>query len=286
MPTQNLTQHNLYAQAVKVLESDFFVNDMGTAFVSQRKAEELLGLGDGTLRKHISRHHKNANTYNGLDAKLLQSVTTYYAIESRSKTEKALKFLAQLAEAGAKAFIYRMAGYQIDAKPMQAPAPLELSRMDLIKLAMLGDHFQANRKSPPNSNDSGRSSMNTNNTTQQPIVMFTPCVTPSIASTIETCLHFARLAEVAAVAGVAQESIEFTCNHVASLLDDLISEDHAAEVAACAEYATNACTICNTVDEEYYGAIKLLVKALIDLQERVERYDRYDMLGAGFGGAV
>ena len=138
MDTQNLTQHNLYAQAVKVLEEspDFFVNDMGEAFVSQRKAEELLGLGDGTLRKHISRHHKNANTSNGLDAKLLQSVTTYYAIESRSKTEKALKFLAQLAEAGAKAFIYRMAGYQIDAKPMQAPAPLELSRMDLIKLAM------------------------------------------------------------------------------------------------------------------------------------------------------
>ena len=128
--------------------------------------------------------------------------------------------------------------------------------------------------------------MNTNTTTQQSIVMFTPCVTKSISNVVETCLHFAHLAEVAAVAGVAQESIEFTCNHVASMLDDLTSEDHATEVAACAEYAANACTICNTVDEECYGAIKLLVKALIDLQERVERYNRYDMLGAGFGGAV
>ena len=121
--------------------------------------------------------------------------------------------------------------------------------------------------------------MNNTTTTQQPIVMFTPCVTPSIANVVETCLHFARLAEVAAITGTAQESIEFTCNHVASLLDDLTSEDHATEVAACAEYATNACTICNTMDEECYGAIKLLVKALIDLQERVARYDRYDMLG-------
>ena len=127
---------NMDALVSKEETSDFYITDVGDAYISQRKAAELLGVNDGTLRSYISRNHKLINTFNGLDSKLLQTATAYFAFESRTKSKKAAEFLAQLAEAGAKAFIYRMAGYQIDAKPMQAPAPRELSRMDLIKMAM------------------------------------------------------------------------------------------------------------------------------------------------------
>lgn len=127
--------------------------------------------------------------------------------------------------------------------------------------------------------------MNTNNTAiQQPVcVMFTPCVTPSIAYVIEPALHFARLAEIAAIAGAGQESVQFTLSHVSSMLDDVffedVAEDHRVELSAAIEYAGNAAEAANNAPDDCYGAIKLLVSALIDLQERVARYDRYDMLG-------
>ena len=100
----------------------------GEAYISQRKAEELLGLPSGTLRSWLSRNHQEANTINGLDAKLLQLATTYYAIESRAKTSEALSFLVTLSEAGAKAFLYHEAGYVMEAKKPEQ----ELSLFDSL----------------------------------------------------------------------------------------------------------------------------------------------------------
>lgn len=131
--------------------------------------------------------------------------------------------------------------------------------------------------------------------TAQPFFMlFTPDK-KTIAPVIETCLHFARLAEVAAIAGVQVEAVQYTIAHVASLLDDLSStkeaaEDHAPECAAVCEYAENALNAIlgmdNLLNHDDCGAIHLLVISLADLQERVARYARYDLLGADFGGAV
>ena len=101
---------------------DYTVTDSGEAFVSQRKAAELMGVNDNTLRSYISRNHKNDNTINGLDSKTLQSATMYFAIESRTPSKKAAELLAQLAEGGAKAFIYTQAGYKISAAPV-VPQP-------------------------------------------------------------------------------------------------------------------------------------------------------------------
>ena len=137
--------------------------------------------------------------------------------------------------------------------------------------------------------------MNTNtSTTQQPFfVLFTPDV-KTIAPVIETCLHFARLAEVAAIAGVQVDAVQYAIAHIASLLEDLTNtkeaEDHAPECAAVCEYAENALNAAmgmdNLLNHDDCGAIHLLVTSLADLQERVARYARYDSLGADFGGAV
>ena len=134
--------------------------------------------------------------------------------------------------------------------------------------------------------------MNTNtSTTQQPLFMLFMPDKKTIAPIIETCLHFARLAEVAAIAGVQIEAVQYTIAHVASLLEDLTSapesEGHAPECAAVCEYAENALNAAmgmdNLLNHDDCGAIHLLVKSLADLQERVARYDS---LGADFGGAV
>lgn len=101
----------------------------------------------------------------------------------------------------------------------------------------------------------------------------------TIAPVIETCLHFARLAEVAAIAGVQVEAVQYAIAHVASLLEDLSStkeaEDHAPEYAAVCEYAENALNAAmgmdNLLNHDDCGAIHLLVTALTDLQERVAR---------------
>lgn len=123
-------------------------------------------------------------------------------------------------------------------------------------------------------------------------ILFTPDK-KTIAPVIETCLHFSRLAEVAAIAGVQIEAVQYTIAHVASLLEDLTStkeaEDHAPECAAVCEYAENALNAAMGMDNllnHDCGAIHLLVSKLADLQARVARYDRYDALGADFGGAV
>ena len=110
-------------------------------------------------------------------------------------------------------------------------------------------------------------------------VLFAPDVKRSISPAIESSLHFARLAEVAAIAGAVPESVYFVLCHVSLALSDLESDDYATELNSVREYADNAALIAHITPDNCCGAINLLVKSLIDLQERVER-------SSGFGGAV
>ena len=127
--------------------------------------------------------------------------------------------------------------------------------------------------------------------TQEPLfVLFAPDLIPSISPVVESALHFALLSEIAAIAGTGQESVKFALSHVESMLDDVffddVAEDHRTELVAVLEYAKNATQAAHTTPEDCYGAIKPLVKALADLQERVAGYSLYDAMFAEFGGAA
>jgi len=108
--------------------TDFTVLDSGEAYISQRKAAELLGVNPKTLMSHILRRHPNTNTSKGLDAKTLQSAGTYFAYKSRTKSVVAEALCDKLMEAGAKAYIYHEAGYAFSATPKQPQTRVELAR--------------------------------------------------------------------------------------------------------------------------------------------------------------
>ena len=94
---------------------DFKVNSQtGEAFISIRKTAELLGIAKSTLFDHISRT-VNSDTKQGLTPEMLQISAQYYALSGK---QEAIELLAKLAEAGAKAFIYHEAGYQVSASPI------------------------------------------------------------------------------------------------------------------------------------------------------------------------
>lgn len=91
--------------------NQYTVSNDGKAWISQREVERVLGLSSGTITKHLktksaAKCSYNTNEFNQLDAKTLHSVSTYYA----RKNDKALDFALALGEAGARAYIYGMAG--------------------------------------------------------------------------------------------------------------------------------------------------------------------------------
>lgn len=96
---------------------DFTVDDSGAAFVSQRKLAEMIGVERVTIQKHIGRKYPdNIDISQGLSPELVQKVSTYYAMKGQPL---AIEFIGVLAEAGAKAWIYTQAGYELKAeKPL------------------------------------------------------------------------------------------------------------------------------------------------------------------------
>lgn len=68
-----------------VLVSDFKVNTVtGEAFVSQRKAAELLGVSHTAMQNHLSSCHPNYLNPEGLSPEIFQQVATYYAFQSKA----------------------------------------------------------------------------------------------------------------------------------------------------------------------------------------------------------
>lgn len=112
---------------------DFTVTETGDAYISQRKLEELLGLSNGTISKHISKQHPNYLVSKGLSVEMVEMVSTYYAFDTAKPTHKAKEFVRILTKAGAKAYIYNQAGYTMTAAK---PAELPQTRLEWIKLAL------------------------------------------------------------------------------------------------------------------------------------------------------
>jgi len=124
-----------------VLVSDFKVNTVtGEAFVSQRKAAELLGVSHTAIQNHLATCHPNYLNQEGLSPEIFQQVATYYAFQSKAINPTAQSTASKLMEAGAKAFIYREAGYNVGVTQVAMPTDL------VSALRLYADTLELNAK--------------------------------------------------------------------------------------------------------------------------------------------
>ena len=115
----------------------------GDAYISQRKLADILNVKDSTLRMHISRDHPQASTDQGLSPKMVFLVTAYFAYESKVSTQESRDLLKQIGEAGAKAYLYHLAGFSITAQR-------ESQKIDaLLKLLVRDKPSEWQRRFPP-----------------------------------------------------------------------------------------------------------------------------------------
>lgn len=91
-------------------QNDFTVLENGEAYISQRKAAELCGVGQSTLNEYF--RSNNIDVKQGISAENLNFSITHYAQKGR---ERAIGTLVKFAKAGAKAYIYHQAGYEVQA---------------------------------------------------------------------------------------------------------------------------------------------------------------------------
>lgn len=94
----------------------------GEAYISQRKAAELLGVANTSLQYYLENVLSRAGNYDtsqGLSSEIFAFPVQYYALDARTVTDKAKKLLRQITQAGAKAYLYHLAGYTMSAKPAE-----------------------------------------------------------------------------------------------------------------------------------------------------------------------
>ena len=96
---------------------DILIDQSGDAWIAQRKVAELCGLGKSAINDAIARKYSYAggwilNENNQLDAKSAYDAVVHFVKEGKPV---AIDTLCKIGEAGMKAFIYHLAGYQISA---------------------------------------------------------------------------------------------------------------------------------------------------------------------------
>ena len=143
MNTLNVTDSNVVSATY--VNSDFRVDANGEAYISQRKAAELLGVARDSLKSHLERNvctHENGEKLElsqGLTSGAFAICTQYYALDARNPTEEAKTLLKQITAAGVKAYLYSQAGYVMSAslpspevsKPASEQLPVEVAVRDL-----------------------------------------------------------------------------------------------------------------------------------------------------------
>ena len=104
------------------VNSEIVVNTVtGEAYISQRKAAELLGVVRDSLKSYLERNvctqenREKLEISQGLSSEIFANAIQYYALDARNPTEQAKLLLKQIASAGAKAYLYHMAGYTMNA---------------------------------------------------------------------------------------------------------------------------------------------------------------------------
>ena len=98
----------------------------GEAYISQRKAAEILGVSRDSLKSYIERnlHPVNSELNQGLNSETFAICTQYYALDARNTTSQAKALLKQISTAGAKAYLYHMAGYEFKVEQKQDVKPM------------------------------------------------------------------------------------------------------------------------------------------------------------------
>lgn len=122
-----------------VLVTDFKVNTVtGEAFVSQRKAAELLGVSQSAISQFsLSR---NYDVKEGLSSEIFSFLVTHYALDSKAATPEAKEILRKVSAAGTKAFLYHEAGYNVGVTQIAMPTDL------VSALRLYADTLELNAK--------------------------------------------------------------------------------------------------------------------------------------------
>lgn len=122
-------------------DNDVTILSNGDAYISQRKLAELCGVDHKSIQNWLGRNKQVAtgfvNEDNQLSHFLVSKVAAYFAIESKSSNDKARLFLAKLSEAGAKAYLYHEAGYELNATVARPKTALELAKEQVVLLEQL-----------------------------------------------------------------------------------------------------------------------------------------------------
>jgi hypothetical protein len=110
----------------------------GEAFISQRKAAELLGVSQSAISQFCL--SRNLVVEQGLTSEIFELLISHYALDSRNPTDEAKALLRQITAAGVKAYLYAKAGYVMSASlPPAEPVvpsipllPTQIAYVDLI----------------------------------------------------------------------------------------------------------------------------------------------------------
>lgn len=145
----NLTSVSDTALKSSTNNSEITVNTYtGEAYVSQRKAAELLGVARTSLQYYLENtlsRPENYDTSQGLSSEMFAFSVQYYALEARSPTDEAKTLLKQITQAGTKAYLYHLAGYTIG---VQQPKPTTIEErkiaLELLKIEVQEAKLKAN----------------------------------------------------------------------------------------------------------------------------------------------
>jgi len=128
------TQENL----ATLNKDDFTITENGEAFISTTKAADLIGMPRTTLRDWIKRENTsippplNLNKINQLDVKSFQLAVNY---ATNKGIPQAIDLQGKINEAGAKAFMYHSAGYELQAiSTVKVKTKLEIAKDMVILL--------------------------------------------------------------------------------------------------------------------------------------------------------
>lgn len=116
------------------VNSEIVVDTNGEAYISQRKAAELLGVANTSLQYYLENVLSRAGNYDtsqGLSSEIFAFSVQYYALDARNPTDNAKALLKQITAAGVKAYLYHMAGYTMKAEIIEVQ-PKETERLGYL----------------------------------------------------------------------------------------------------------------------------------------------------------
>lgn len=123
---KNLKTKSVEQNLATINKEDFTVTKDGKAFISQTRLAILLAVNVSSISRYLSAQHPTYHVTTGIDSGMLQSIAMHFAMFSKASNPAAKAFASKLMEAGAKAYIYHQAGFEMKAER-------ELTRVEVIE---------------------------------------------------------------------------------------------------------------------------------------------------------